>query len=419
MAPRRSLRQHKAATIIEADRSDSEMEPESKEPSSPIQAKQRTRTRTKIVSEDDTSEPDIDIAAVVSEAKQPKQRKAVRKPRAARAAENGSVPDSVTLSDDVHMSTLYKSVVLSQTAMKQIVREWCERYNNDHTVDLAKCELLNLLIQCSGSTDNVTVNELLDNQITTMIRTAEESLRKPSTAEVQSKRNKRVENRMRDFWFKFTELIASTGILYNDDLLYYTFNVLSAITASQIRDFRRVGTQNAVHLMDTLCELTYSVAQHIEIARAQFTQAEGTAKKQLQVDMGKNNKKYEYLSKAIKQCFDSIFVHRYRDVEPSIRSLCLTALSHWINTLERIFLSDTYLKYLGMSTAVRTLQCRYANTRCCTVCRLEFERQAGHGPPGCHPSSQCAVRAYGREETEHAERVHQQIQAPHQRDDQR
>ena len=47
--------------------------------------------------------------------------------------------------------------------------------------------------------------------------------------------------------------------------------------------------------------------------------------------------------------FKAVFVHRYRDVVPEIRSLCLTELGVWLMECPMVFLEDSYLKYLGWS----------------------------------------------------------------------
>lgn len=64
--------------------------------------------------------------------------------------------------------------------------------------------------------------------------------------------------------------------------------------------------------------------------------------------------------------FSSVFVHRYRDVRPEIRALCLTELGVWMMEYRLVmilvawgsmylfvplhrahFLADSYLKYVG------------------------------------------------------------------------
>lgn len=45
--------------------------------------------------------------------------------------------------------------------------------------------------------------------------------------------------------------------------------------------------------------------------------------------------------------FRGVFVHRYRDLLPEIRAVCLEELGLWLRTSPDDFLNDAYLKYLG------------------------------------------------------------------------
>jgi len=55
----------------------------------------------------------------------------------------------------------------------------------------------------------------------------------------------------------------------------------------------------------------------------------------------------EDLEQMINYMFQSVFVHRYRDVVEDIRCLCLTELGVWVTECPDLFLEDSYLKYLG------------------------------------------------------------------------
>ncbi|XP_051632577.1 cohesin subunit SA-3-like [Manacus candei] len=45
--------------------------------------------------------------------------------------------------------------------------------------------------------------------------------------------------------------------------------------------------------------------------------------------------------------FKGVFVHRYRDVVPEIRAVCMEELGTWMRRFPGSFLNDSYLKYLG------------------------------------------------------------------------
>lgn len=49
----------------------------------------------------------------------------------------------------------------------------------------------------------------------------------------------------------------------------------------------------------------------------------------------------------INAVFRGVFVHRYRDLLPDIRAMCIAELGVWVKTNPEYFLNDKCLKYLG------------------------------------------------------------------------
>eukprot|EP00071_Canis_lupus_P041809 XP_022275366.1 cohesin subunit SA-3 isoform X9 [Canis lupus familiaris] len=45
--------------------------------------------------------------------------------------------------------------------------------------------------------------------------------------------------------------------------------------------------------------------------------------------------------------FRGVFVHRYRDVLPEIRAICIEEIGSWMQSYSTSFLTDSYLKYIG------------------------------------------------------------------------
>lgn len=50
----------------------------------------------------------------------------------------------------------------------------------------------------------------------------------------------------------------------------------------------------------------------------------------------------------INSLFTSVFVHRYRDTRPELRSICIAELGVWMKEYSSQFLSNNfYIKYIG------------------------------------------------------------------------
>lgn len=55
----------------------------------------------------------------------------------------------------------------------------------------------------------------------------------------------------------------------------------------------------------------------------------------------------EEIKNMLTYMFKSVFVHRYRDTLPEIRSICMTEIGIWMIKFSTNFLDDSYLKYIG------------------------------------------------------------------------
>ncbi|EHK97901.1 putative Cohesin subunit psc3 [Glarea lozoyensis 74030] len=55
----------------------------------------------------------------------------------------------------------------------------------------------------------------------------------------------------------------------------------------------------------------------------------------------------EFVMSEIKDFFDSVYVHRYRDIDARIRTECIEGMGTWIMTLPGEFLDGNYLRYMG------------------------------------------------------------------------
>ncbi|XP_074936267.1 cohesin subunit SA-3 isoform X7 [Phalacrocorax aristotelis] len=61
-------------------------------------------------------------------------------------------------------------------------------------------------------------------------------------------------------------------------------------------------------------------------------------------ELQEQQKEIENMMNAI---FKGVFVHRYRDVVPEIRAICMEELGTWMRSYADSFLTDGYLKYIG------------------------------------------------------------------------
>jgi cohesin complex subunit SA-1/2 len=143
-------------------------------------------------------------------------------------------------------------------------------------------------------------------------------------------------------------------VLYNDLALIENFQVwVTTMSSSAIRPFRHTATVVSLAAVSTLCEIASEIAESTAKSLRQLESEKKKARvnkgrvSALQEKVDEGGQKREIVEGTIKDIFDTVFVHRYRDVDPKIRAECVQALGHWIITLPELFFEGQYLRYLG------------------------------------------------------------------------
>lgn len=140
--------------------------------------------------------------------------------------------------------------------------------------------------------------------------------------------------------------------MYKDvDLVDNLHAWLASMSSSPLRPFRHTATTISLAVQSTLVE----VASILDRRIANIEQQSQTAKRgknksktdEIQRSLAEANNNRKICNDSIQSFFDTVFVHRYRDVDPRIRVECVEALGNWIWHLPTVFLEPGYLRYLG------------------------------------------------------------------------
>lgn len=125
------------------------------------------------------------------------------------------------------------------------------------------------------------------------------------------------------------------------------------MSSSFLRPFRHTATVVSLSLATALCRVALEQA---ETNARTLRQLEGEKKKkasnagrvkEFQQKLDQGNARRETCENTIIDFFDTVFVHRYRDVDPRIRTECVEALGQWMSILPGKFFEGQYLRYLG------------------------------------------------------------------------
>ena len=163
---------------------------------------------------------------------------------------------------------------------------------------------------------------------------------------------------LEEFTVALIQTFHHSSVLYADEALYENIQIwLSSMSTASCRPFRHTATIISLSIMNALCDIAREVTTTVTTSRKQLE----TEKKKKSINKGRveaiqnavseGEQKVERLDELLQDGFDTIFVHRYRDVDEHIRAECLAALGRWILTYREIFLEGQYLRYIGWTLA--------------------------------------------------------------------
>ena len=125
------------------------------------------------------------------------------------------------------------------------------------------------------------------------------------------------------------------------------------MSSSTLRPFRHTATTVVLAMQHSLVE----VAGAFDARTTRLTQQiDGEKKKgkpskaklaEMQGTLKEANANREICGEYMREFFEVVYVHRYRDVDPRLRTECVEALGSWIWILPEVYMEPEYLRYLG------------------------------------------------------------------------
>ncbi|XP_046687448.1 cohesin subunit SA-2-like [Homalodisca vitripennis] len=145
------------------------------------------------------------------------------------------------------------------------------------------------------------------------------------------------------------------SIIYDQYLMDNVISLLTGLSDSQVRAFRHTATLAAMKLMTALVDVALVVSVNLDNTQRQYEAERQKARDKRASDrleslMAKRQELEENMDEIknmLTYMFKSVFVHRYRDTLPEIRSICMAEIGVWMKKFHQNFLDDSYLKYIG------------------------------------------------------------------------
>ncbi|XP_074167683.1 cohesin subunit SA-3 isoform X3 [Sminthopsis crassicaudata] len=250
---------------------------------------------------------------------------------------------------------LLEAVKTAKSAMQIVVDDWLESYKQDQAAGFL--ELINFFIGacgCKGVVTHEMFKTLQNSEIIQHLteKFDEDSVKYPLAAPGPTWK------KFRSSFCEFVNALVCQcqySFLYDDFLMDTLISLLTGLSDSQIRAFRHTSTLAAMKLMTGLVR----VALHLNLQKDNNQrQYEAERSKGLghrsperlesllekRKELQEHQEEIEGMMNAI---FRGVFVHRYRDVLPEIRAICMEEIGTWMQSYSTSFLTDSYLKYIG------------------------------------------------------------------------
>ena len=238
-----------------------------------------------------------------------------------------------------------------------VAADWTARW--EHNNREAMCDMINLVIRCTGCDTQVDVHDIEDqDNVPSRLGDIQEEYQalKPTDYPLISKAkgNALFRSKLCDFFATLISTCHAAGLLYSDLALLENIEVwVHTMSSSTLRPFRHTATVIALTIGNTLCTVAADIAEN---AARTVRQKEGEQKrksvnkervKALEAKVAEGERRRAQVLESMGNLLDAVFVHRYRDVDPKIRLECVTALGNWIVTLPDVYFDGLHLRYLG------------------------------------------------------------------------
>lgn len=239
--------------------------------------------------------------------------------------------------------------------------QWLSQYQRNPAE--AMRDLVNFILRCTGDDLEVTEEQVVEvdhaPEHITELQEVYIAHKIPDYPLISKEKKYRAfQPILEEFFTALIQTFHHSSILYTDLALLENIQIwVSGISTAGIRPFRHTATIVSLTMTTALCGIAREVMTTVTTSHKQL---ESEKKKKtvnkgrveaIQTAISEGEEKTERLVEFLQDGFDTVFVHRYRDVDGVIRGECLASLGRWISTYREMFFEGQYLRYLGWTLA--------------------------------------------------------------------
>lgn len=251
---------------------------------------------------------------------------------------------------------IFAEIFVENKNVEEVVSQWLQRFTQHESSALS--EIINFVLRAAGCTSSVSNHDIEDpDAATDCISDLQDEFQasNPTDYPLMAARGRAantIKHGVGNFIFSLCEAIAATGVLYEQPVLMENIHLwFSTMSTAANRPFRHTST-----VVSLLCATSLgSVAKELESDAAK-------SQRQAEMERKKKNKarasgieqkaeeaveRFDFVKALIQEWYDTVFIHRYKDVDAAIRRACAASLGDLIVLLPSVYLDGQYLRYLG------------------------------------------------------------------------
>ncbi|PSR81220.1 hypothetical protein BD289DRAFT_45045 [Coniella lustricola] len=253
---------------------------------------------------------------------------------------------------------LYASIFGSGDSSNDVASEWYQKYRANN--DAAVADLVNCVLLASGCDEQITEDDINDpDNIHNRLSELQDLYQEQQITDyplAKASQSRSFRDLLVGFFESLINVLHETGALYTDEpLMENIARWIYPMSSSTLRPFRHTTTTVALAMELALAGVARKLDDRITKTSTQVDAEKGRKGKNknkdmllnLQKSLQESTKNREMCAKYMTDCFEVVFVHRYRDIDARIRTECVEALGSWIWVLPTVFMEPEYLRYLG------------------------------------------------------------------------
>lgn len=287
---------------------------------------------------------------------------------------------------------LFQDLSDSDTSLSSLAQAWIEDFAQedlDSKFNALK-DLINLILRLAGCTillskDDVQSTDSAKDTIMDLQRSFSQlkmhefPLLNPPVGKLASEWVNFQKN-VGLFFECLIDLANQRGILYEGEFMELIIEWLSVISTSNVRSLRIVATFACLRMENKLCSIIVQNIDFVNKTEKQLLEENKQLEKliggnvtkkvqskidvvnkrikQIELNLENFKSKKDNLKDTILEIFQTIFIHRYRDVCGDIRFDCIKHLGIWMQTFPEMFFDVIYMRYLGWTMTDNDSQVR-------------------------------------------------------------